>query len=97
MEEVCRVALGSVLAKAREDGGLTSEFTKKVALMEKSERRKMLECDGETLPERLSQANGDMGFVDHEKSCGKEKRPLSPRTESCQIPKVSQTRSSSCS
>ena len=97
MEEACRVALGSVLAKAREDGGLTSEFIKKVALMEKRERRKMLEYDGETLPERLSEADGEMGFVDHEMSCGKEKRPLSPRTERCQIPKVSQTRSSSCS
>ena len=71
VEEACRVALGSVLAKAREDGGLTRE------------REKMLEYDGETLPGRLSQANGDMGFVDHELNCGNEKRPLSPRTERC--------------
>ena len=32
------MALGSVLAKAREDGGLTSEFIKKVALMEGKEK-----------------------------------------------------------
>ena len=36
VEEACRVAMGSVLAKAREDGGLTRE------------REKMLENDGET-------------------------------------------------
>ena len=67
VEEACKtagkVAVDIVLAKASEDGGLISEFVKKVAVMEEEAREKMLEHYSKTQPQGLSLAKKEMGLV----------------------------------
>ena len=73
VEEACSGALGSVLARASEDGELTSVFVEKVALIEKKKGKGKdagIRC--ETLPERLSPAKTEMGFAEYEMKGGQE-------------------------